>query len=422
MRITLDKLCSYLVLFSTILMLRIDLFFVDIAHAHSNTIYYIVDVIGICLALFVVLVNNVQHISLKQPFSIPYVICMVAVFAFFFCYTMHLYKYTVGQTMTSAYGYFFVFYSIPIAYILNHKEKKQFVSTFIKIVTFFLIVRSIAWVTYNFSTFHIFANFATEYYGWNRNGIQRIPGGPLFGVAAVLVLNNIFSEKAINRKSNAVLYIALIAYSMFISNSRYQTAVLIFSLIVVYYFTRKQSTSKFGIILLVLFGIIGLILSGILDPILATFSARNVYTGYAGSTQARLMGIQHFLELFNDIGNKVGLGYIINAYTTKGYFVWTNWLNFYLADFGIFEGVIRFGFFSILIYGWLFYKLIKNAYRMIKAGSKNKPLAIAIAVYTITICILQDIYDSQSAFQVPFFVGIINYLEISNNKELECIK
>lgn len=411
MKLRLDRMCAILVLLSSILMLRADLFFVSIEIAHSNTIYYIVDIIGIALTLLVIL-SNYNFIKSKLSFSLKYAIVALTIFTLFFIYTMHLYKYSFTQTLSASYGYFYILYSIPIAYIFTHSEKQHFIDTFIKTNIFFLVVRSIAWVTYNYTKIHIFTNFATQFGNWSRNGVQRVTGGPLFGILAILIINNIFRYKGKNRRASIFQYSYLVLYSFFVSNSRYLTAVLLATLIATYFFTGKRTISKYGTFLFLFLISVALISAGVLDPIIETFHANGTYTGYAGSTQARLLGIQHFMMLLTTIGHNIGLGYIINAYTTEHYFAWTNWLNFYLSDFGIFEGIIRFGIFSIIIYGWLFLKAIKISRLNIQVNSDHKALAVATTTYMISICLLQDIYDVASGFQVPFFVGILTYLSI----------
>lgn len=426
MNIKLSKICEIGVLFATLLMLRVDLFFVSIENSSSNTLYYIVIIIGLLLLLLVKAFGKDRYRFAKSYTFITLFICL-----FFGFYTIKLYGYSWYEVFTIAFTFLFLLFSIPIAYILDTSRKMAFIRHFIQLNYIFLIVRFIAWFTYNYTNIHIFENFATRYSNWNRSGFQRVDGGATFAIVSILMIALMFYIGKKNNQCNIYKYRRLIIigfcflafYAIAVMRTRWAIASVFITIVSVYYFTGRKAITKLGIVFLVIIAILIVIFSGFIDStrsLMSSFSISQqvVYTGYLGSIQARTLGIQHFWDLFKSTGKGVGLGFIANAYGTEKMFMWTSWQDFYLADLGILAGFFRFGVFAFIIYGWLFAKAVKVTRKAKKLNSPYTNIMISLTTFMIMYCILQNLYDYQTAFCAPFFVGIISFVDEDNKRVL----
>lgn len=185
---------------------------------------------------------------------------------------------------------------------------------------------------------------------------------------------------------------------------------MLVTVFVTYYFTRRKTTSKLSLIFLGVVCLTFLLIGGVLPEFIGSFS---VNSQYGEGTLARLMGMQHFWELFKTTGKNVGLGYVVNGLSTESLFVWEerSWINFYISDLGIVGCFFRYGIFVIPIYGWLFVKMIRLAHGSIKVKSEYSALLIAMACNFVLSSLMSDQYDPSIAFSVPFYVAILSYTE-----------
>lgn len=416
-RVKLSSICSVALYLMIIIMMRGDLFFASNENTHENTLHFIVLIIAAGI-LFIIM--GISGKSLKKPeyrFAKHYTLVVMAVGAFFWLFTAYLYGYTLYQSFALAVRFIYIFISIPIIYILEHERgSKHFLDTVFVIALIFLVVRFIAWLSYNYLPFNMFTNFAEEYSNWNRNGLRRLVGGQLFGVVFVLATARALSKrdldilKAGSTRKSILIVALIIAYCAFITQSRYASVVMLVTLFVTLYFTRRKTTSKLSLFFLAAACLAILIAGGILPEFVSSFS---VNSQYGEGTLSRLMGLQHFWELFKTTGKNVGLGYVVNGYGTESLFVWEarSWLDFYIGDLGIVGSFFRYGGFVILIYGWLFVKMIMLAYGSIKTKSEYSALLISMATYFVLSSLMSDQYDPSIAFSTPFYVAILSYVE-----------
>lgn len=416
-RVKLSSICSAALYLMIIIMMRGDLFFVSNENTHKNTLNLIVLIIAVGILLITLSRSDKSLKKLEYRFAKHYTIVVMAIGTFFWLFTTYLYGYTLYQGFTLSVRFMYIFISIPTIYIFEHeKGNKHFLNTVFVIVLVFLAVRFIAWLSYNYLPFNIFTNFAEEYSGWNRNGLRRLVGGQLFGLAFVLAVARDISKKNLDilkvgtTWKTFLIVVCIVAYCAFVTQSRYASMVMLVTYFVTYYFTRRKTTSKLSLFLLAVVSLALLIIGGILPKVISSFS---VNSQYGEGTLSRLMGMRHFWNLFKTTGMNIGLGYVVNGYGTESFFVWEArpWLNFYIDDLGIIGSFFRYGSFVILIYGWLFVKMIVLAYRSIKTKGEYSALLISMASYFILSSLLSDQYDPSTAFSVPFYVAILSYVE-----------
>lgn len=416
-RVRLSSICTAAIFIMTAIMMRGDLFFVSNENTHENILRFIVLLMAVGIFMLIVCFSSK---SLKMPeyhFARIYSFVIMAIGLFFWLFTSHLYSYTLYQSFALSTRFLYVFISVPIVYILTHKKwNRYFLDAVFTIFMVFLVVRFLAWLSFNYLPFQLFSNFAGEYGDWARNGLKRMVGGQLFGIGFVIATTKLASRRSldiirIGKLRNRILPIAFIVfYGVFVTQSRYAAVVLLVSIFTTYYFTRRKLTSKMSLAFFALGCVAFLIIGGILPEFISSFS---VNSQYGEGTLSRLMGMQHFWNLFRTIGKNIGLGFIVNGYGTEDLFVWEarSWLNFYIGDLGIVGCFFRYGIFVIPVYGWLFVKMIKLAYRSIKMKSVYSALLVSMAVYFILSSIMSDQYDPSLAFSTPFYVAILSYVE-----------
>lgn len=416
-RVKLRSICSAALYLMIIIMMRGDLFFVSNENTHENMLHVIVLISAVGIMFIILGYNSRSLKKVEYRFAKCYSLVVMVIGVFFLLFTAHLYKYTLYQSLSLSARFMYLFVSIPIVYILEHeKGQRRFFNTVFVIVMLFLAVRFIAWLSYNYLPFNIFTNFAEEYTGWKRNGLRRLVGGQLFGLAFVLGVAKTVSKKNFDilkvedtRKGIFILTL-IIAYCAIVTQSRYSSVVMLVTVFVTYYFTRRKTTSKLSLIFLGVVCLTFLLIGGVLPEFIGSFS---VNSQYGEGTLARLMGMQHFWELFKTTGKNVGLGYVVNGLSTESLFVWEerSWINFYISDLGIVGCFFRYGIFVIPIYGWLFVKMIRLAHGSIKVKSEYSALLIAMACNFVLSSLMSDQYDPSIAFSVPFYVAILSYTE-----------
>lgn len=354
--------------------------------------------------------------NLEYKFVKNYIVIVGVIIAFFTVYTFFLYDYPVKALLTLVSNYLYVCYSVPIIYTLLHERKERLWRTMLYIVIFFVIVRFIAWYSYNIRGTNILHNFVFEYSDWIRDGVHRLPGGTLFGLGFILLVYNLLNSKKKNPITKCFVLlciVVLIIYCLIVTQSRYNTMVMIVTLVWSVLLTRKKTVSKFIFCSVLLLSIVALSVGGFLSDLFNSFSINGMY---GTSTLARLEGLEHFSKLFFSKGHGIGLGFVANGYGTEELFYRTPELNFYMEDLGIMEIVLRFGVFSIGIYGYLFVKAYKVCVESCNNKNNYLSLILPTTIYMILSGLLSSLFITQNAFMVPFYVAIISYVDGRNKK------
>lgn len=416
-RIRLSTICSVAIYIMVIIMLRGDLFFVSNENSHENFLRLIVLLIAICICF---LIRNANFKALNESeynFAKHYIFIVMIIGLLFLLYTSSLYGYTLYQSFSLSLRFIYIVVAIPIIYVMQHeKGKKSFWDILLAIFLIFLVVRFIAWLSYNYLPVHLFENFAEEYSEWTRNGRKRLVGGQLFGVAFIITIAKTMSRKNLDflkawkSRLGIILVFFMIIYCAIVMQSRYSTMTMVVTVFVTFYFMQKKTVSKLSLFILVAVCFGFLTVGGIIPEFISSFS---VNSQYGEGTLSRLMGIDHFWSLFRTLGKNIGLGYIVNGYGTENLFVWSSrpWLDFYISDLGILGSFFRYGVFIIPIYGWLFFKMTKLSYGAIKRNSEYSSFLVPMTTYYILSSILVDQYEPSTMFSLPFYIAIVSYLE-----------
>lgn len=156
--------------------------------------------------------------------------------------------------------------------------------------------------------------------------------------------------------------------------------------------------------------IIAFVLFGGLDYILDLFSLNGMD---GGSTEARLLTIEHYWSLIKEKGAILGVGFL-SAYTDKAFSILrkSDTDRFWLEDLGILGGIFTFGILSLLLYGKLFFDSIKRTFvshRIRKIDDRDDRFKKCVAVYMMLSCILLNIFDAQRIWSMPFYLSVIYF-------------
>lgn len=418
-------LIKYLIIISTVMILGVFLFFIRPEQIKLNTIRVSIALMGM-FSFFLVLNCKAFHYDEEFDFAKKYVGATLVIVIIFLFYTCYLYEYSLFSSFSLCVHYFYLLFSFGIIYVLKYEKREgDFWKRIICITMFFVVVRFIAWISFNYMDSSILINFVDEYSGWKRNGLHRLISGQTFPIVYILLVSRISN---ISHKGWGVLklngipvrfeyfvILFMIFYEIFVTQSRYASVVMIITFVWTLFLIRRKATSRLVISLIVLISIVCLITSGFLDSFFSSFT----YSGSQWlSTLARYEGANHFWNLFKNTGHSVGLGFVANGYTTTKMFYRTSWLTYYIEDLGIAGAFFRFGVFIIPIYALLFLKAIKICIISKKNNDEKCGLILATTIYMILSCMGSNIYDAQTAFAVPFYVAIISYMDGRNKKVL----
>lgn len=163
--------------------------------------------------------------------------------------------------------------------------------------------------------------------------------------------------------------------------------------------------------------IIIFILSGGLDYLLGLFSLNGVEKG---STEARLLTIEHYWSLIKRKNAILGVGFL-SSYTSKAFDILrrSDTDRFWLEDLGILGGFFTFGVMALALYGKLFYASIKKVIDPCSDRMTNYESCIfvkSIVLYMIVSCVLLNIFDAQRIWGMPFYLSIIFFSENTSEK------
>lgn len=415
-KVKISSLIKMLIVISALIALRVDLFLVSNEQSSMNLLRYVVIVFGMFSMFLVLFCQGIKSHKSIYRFSCRYILIMTPIVLFFLIYTKNLYGYSLYQTFSLAIPFLYNYMAIGIVYVLDHESKShKILDLILGISLLFIVIRFIAWFSYNYLPIHIFENFALEYAEWNRNGLQRVVGGCLFGLTYILAnvkameIEDKKEGNLIKRNRKYYFIIAFLAlYNWFIIQSRYACMVLLVTTFLTYFVTRRKNVSKWGIVFLVIGSTVVLSLGGIIPEFLNSFSLEGKY---GLSTLARLEGIDHFFKLFRTTGKGIGLGFLTNGYGTETLFYRTSWLDYYIGDLGILGIFFRYGIFTIIIYGYLFIKAINLSKYCIKKRNQYFSIILTTTIYMILTCVMSDLYDASYAFIMPFYIAIISYVD-----------
>ena len=370
----------------------------------------LIAVTGVLLALYVKnkSISNpnlrTQCVALSNYLKVYLIIILIEIM-----YSMVAYGYSFTQLLIVARKYFYVFYAYPIIYIFSmDNDAHKFINKIYWISMLLLTIKSATWYLYNFRGVTIFSGLLLQYSeSWTRNGFIRMDTGALFGVVLCLTLYYCLVKKQVFYWSVLVF---LYLYLIFVTQYRFQIIVTIVLTVYCYYCSTASNRKKTIRLMAISFAIIVFVISGGLDYVLNIFSLNGTE---GGSTQARLLTIDHYVRVIKEKDAILGVGFL-STYTSKAFEILrrSDIDRFWLEDLGILGGIFTFGITSLALYGKLFSDSIKRtflSYRVRKSSSNDNVFEKCIVVYMIGSCVLLNIFDAQRIWSVPFYLGIVYF-------------
>jgi len=354
-----------------------------------------------------------QHYRWLMKYLIPY----TCVILFSMAYTWVLYRYSIESILIASSPFIYILFSFPLIYIFCCDGSCiTFLKTIASLQVLILIIKAVAWYFYNFTSINLFENLVMEFGVWMRNGLQRVEQGQLFGITLC-----VFTYLAI-RKNFKLKYFAvsvgMVCFVLLVSMARFSVAVSVITVAAILYFAKRKGQMKVWMRLFVVAAAVTLLISGVFAELVDSA----LITGqYAASTTARLNNLNYFVKILHEQNRIFGLGFLDTSNEAARYVLFYSHNNrFYLDDIGIFGGVVRFGILSLVIYGWLFFLTIRtclNCYK--RKNNQYFPFMVGLTVFMITSCLLQNIFDIQRAYSIPFYLATVSYIdtEISKNAD-----
>ena len=413
--IRVSKLFKIIIYFLTLYILGFDKI---IALPGSTFVYDIIIVLlGVGLALYVnqkCLSNQYLRSQCKELSNYLRLYFIIVVITMI--YSMIAYGYSLTQLLIISRKYFFVLYAYPIVYIFSMDDDMfKFINGIYWISMVLLAIKTVTWYLYNFKGMTIFSGLLLQYSeGWTRNGLVRLDAGALFGITLCLTLYYCMVKKQL---FYWIMLAFIYFYLIFVTQFRFQIIVSIVITVYCYYYASNSSKKKAIRLMIISLAIIIFILSGGLDYLLGLFSLNGVEKG---STEARLLTIEHYWSLIKRKNAILGVGFL-SSYTSKAFDILrrSDTDRFWLEDLGILGGFFTFGVMALALYGKLFYASIKKVIDSCSDRMTNYESCIfvkSIVLYMIISCVLLNIFDAQRIWGVPFYLSIIFFSENASEK------
>lgn len=349
-----------------------------------------------------------------------YLLPYLGVLVFSLVYTCVTYGYTVKSVLIAACPFLLVLFAVPLIYIFYCDGScMRFLWDVSLVQLAMLMIKALAWYSYNFKGSSLFLKLIFEFRDWTRNGLNRVEQGQLFGLALVVV-TFLGVCKGIRLKYLTVS-LGMICFVAFVTMSRGQVVFSVLTAGMICYFANRKGFPKFWMRLLLISLTVAAFLSGVVSQLAESVSLTGLYSG---STLARIQNIEYYFRILTE-GHRVwGLG-LLDTSNEAAYQILYKGKNtlYYLDDIGILGGVVRFGILSLVIYGWLFLLVGKTCLKCYKSRNKQYfPLLIGVAVYMVISCLLSNIFDSQRAYAVPFYLAIFSYVDARISEESHALE
>lgn len=365
---------------------------------------------GIFLSVATLFAISGKKEQAEYRYAVCYLIPYTAVIAFTFFYSWIRYNYGLGSLVKFMTHYLYVFMAIPIIYIFHYDRGcKKFLRLLTGIVMLMLLLRFASWYLYNYRGITVFGRLLFQYKEWTRDGVQRIEAGMLYGVA--LVYCSIYAWKGNRRLLYKCFLLFMIAFLVLATKVRFQTAVSLLTILVVYCF-REPKLGDYAALrraALLIAVVILVFATGIVGRVVSLVS---VSGQYGAQTLVRIQGIAHYFSLMADQHAFLGLGFLDNDYPeVKEMMARTIRSPYYLDDIGVFGGIAQFGLLALFLFGVLYFQAIRVCYKCYRNKSNRYfALMMGITTYMIVSSLLLNPFDVQRSFDVPLYIAIISYV------------
>lgn len=343
-------------------------------------------------------------------YTIPY---LMSVFISII-YSKMQYGYSIMSMAKIVAPYLYILMAFPLIYVFIRDGNCFKFLKWVSLLEFgMLLIRFTSWFLYNHVNITIFPRLLFRYGEWVRDGFQRVESGGLYGVTLTVLA--IYALKRKKAKRYFLFVVLTFLFLPVVTKARFQTAVAAGTGFVIYYFIEAELKYRKFIknMIIISAGVILSFIGGIPEKIIALVSINGKY---GSSTSVRLDGIKYFLTMLMDKRAVLGFGILgeADSYPQVYQLLLRNEGSmYYIDDMGIFGTIVQYGILSLVIYGGLFYLIIKICLKCHK--QKNYvylPLLMGLTVYLVVSSVFLSVFDVQRLYDLPFYIAIFSYVNV----------
>lgn len=313
--------------------------------------------------------------------------------------------------------YFYAFLAVAMLYIFEQENGFEDFLKMVNIVTAIMyIVSIIQGIHYLRTGGLLFASASSEIIGGMiRDGKVRIDAGAFSNIMLIYNIYNLYNLRRKNRRNSFVSMIVIVLGVLnvyFTGQSRIMLLTVMVSVVVLIFIgdgtTKKKLVS--GIALFV--GAIAIVFSSVSAEFLSSFSSLG---DYAGSTIARTNAWVYYFNKFLEnpifaIGFAGDVNYYDLVHGNSGVYYQTLLVRYYYSDVGFIGQLAITGIFSIGIYLWPLFHMIKIVFHFIRQQiSKQGAFLIALVCYLVSTSATLIILDANRVIAFPLVIAIFEY-------------
>ena len=304
-------------------------------------------------------------------------------------------------------------------FIQRQKNFDKVIKNIVNILVLSLSIRSFVWGIYTFGNLELFPTILREFGDlWFRNEtVIRVDGTPLIGIGLLL---SYYQYSKTRSQLNLLKTIFILSYALFVAQTRILSITLIFALMVMHLANKDNKLRKLKVFTVSLIGLLMSLVILFLDKISMFWdsmaSKQDLGIGF------RFWEIRYYQSILLPNNWKFGMGALTSSNPEAQYILnGANGSKMFLDDLGIYELYFQFGLISLLLYGFLIYKLIDLIRKLNHEMLMERSLLMGILVYVIFSMISLNIYGIQRSFSLSIILAIMFYVDylLNNMRKLE---
>lgn len=244
-----------------------------------------------------------------------------------------------------------------------------------------------------------------------RGGTIRIQSIALLWFALPICFNEFLHMKQkIKKIFLGTVSFGLLAYFIFINQSRSHYLALIAMMIVMYFCKERRSKRQLLLVIIGAICVVGVFNSQFFQEFLFTFS-----TSYSKSTTTERIVI---IADLNNAVRRMPLGYLFgmgirNTAEINGVVRW-------FMDIGLLGDFFNTGILSLVLFGYMVTRLLKNAKILKAINNKDRTFLMGIAAYLLAGIPGYTVLPYTRIFSIPFIVAYCEYLGMKVYRLEEC--
>ena len=307
------------------------------------------------------------------------------------------------------YIWIMLFWLPLVLFIQKQSNFDKVIRNIINILIFSLCIRAFVWATYTYGDLELFPTILREFGDlWFRNETSvRVDGTPLIAVGILLSYYQYLNTRS---KLDLFKIIFILGYIVFVAQTRMLTFTLICALVVMNLAIKDNNLKKLktatttSVLLLIS---VGMLFSNKIVLFFGDMAAKqDLGIGY------RFWEMKYYQSILLPDNWKLGMGALTSSNPDAQFVLnGARGTKMFLDDLGIYELFFQFGVLSLLLYGFLIYKLIVLIRRLNHEMIKERALFIGFLVYIILSMISLNIYGIQRSFSLSFILAIMFYID-----------